>query len=605
MRLHRLRERLAGLAYAEKWLVAGTLIGAASGAIIVAFYKFLSLVVSLSTRLLGAPAGEATDLSQAAVAAGGGPTLALLIIAGAAASGLIVYRLAPEAEGHGTDAAVAAYHKRAVPFRVPIVKLVASGVAIGTGSSGGVEGPSVQMGAGVGSTLARIARASLEDRRIALVAGIAGALSAMFRAPLGSAFFAAEVLYKRDLEAQAIMPAMVSSLVAYALTAPFFSYGEPLPALSVDSQLIYSPAGILSLLGLAVYTAPLAVAYVKAFNGAKRFFERARARLGLPVEAKPVLGAAGAAAIALAVPHVAGSGRGLLAATITGEIVETIPFKDYLPVALALLLVALAKIAATSLSIGSGASGGVFAPALLAGSLAGLSYYHMLGGQAPLPGSVYAYVGMAAFFGAAAKVPLSVSIMVGEMGRNYLLIAPTLAAAYLARELAGQESIYESQLSERPPREVVNAEGLLAMLRESGEEVDVTLEELADKSMRPLTLRDPIARALERLMEGHGLPVPVVDERGRLVGVLDPDDAERVVEAVGGDLEAPLARAPLRKPPTLLYYETVDKALEAMVEHGTEYVVVVDEEGRYEGIVTLKEIEVALAFVVAAYINRR
>ncbi len=603
-----LSKKLQGLAYAEKWLIAGAVIGAASGFFILLFYELLSLVVGYASKLLGTSVAEATDISIAAVLSENRLALALLIIAGAAVSSVIVYRLAPEAEGHGTDAAVQAFHKRAaiIPFRVPVVKLVASGIAIGTGSSGGVEGPSVQMGAGVGSTLARILKAPFQDRRIALVAGIAGALSAMFRAPLGSAFFATEVLYKKDLEAQALMPAMVSSLVSYAVTAPYFHYAELLPRVDLDPRSLYSPAGILSLVALGVYVAPFAYLYARLFNASKDFFEKIRARYGLPLEAKPILGALGAALIAVFIPHVAGSGKGLLKMTVSGEVVNTLPFRDVLPVAAALVVVAVAKIVATSLSIGSGASGGVFAPALLAGSSLGLSYYYLLQGHGtPLPISVYAYVGMAAFFGAAAKVPLATSIMVGEMGGNYLLIAPTLAAAYLARELTGAASIYESQLVQRPPREVVTAEGLLAMIKERGEKVDITLGELADESLHPVRTRDPLAKALEMLMSSHGLPVPVVDEQWRLVGIIDPEDAERLVEYVGGELETPLARVPLRRPPALPYYETVERGLEEMVEHETDYVIVVDDEERYVGIVTLEEVEVALAFIVAGVFHGR
>ena len=601
-----LAKRLEELAYAEKWLVGGAIIGAASGVFVVLFYQLLSTIVGLGARFLGVEGGalEATDISVYAVMAS--PLrLALLIIAGVAVSSVIVYRLAPEAEGHGTDAAVAAFHKRAasIPFRVPVVKLVASALAIGTGSSGGVEGPSVQMGAGVGSTLARIAKMALEDRRIALVAGIAGALSAMFRAPLGSAFFAAEVLYKRDLEAQALMPAMVSSLVSYAVTAPYFHYSEPLPSISVEPRILYSPLTLLSLLALAVYVAPFSLLYVRLFHSAKGLFETVRRRYGLPQEAKPLLGALAASAVIAAFPLTAGSGRGVLAQVVEGRVPGGLPLEDLLPLAASLAVLAVAKIVATSLSIGSGASGGVFAPALLAGGLLGLSFYTALGASAPdgVPASVYAYVGMASFFGAAAKVPLAVSIMVGEMGKNYFLIAPTLAAAYLARELTGQESIYESQIVERPPRKAVDAEALLSMLREAGEEIDITLEELVDETVKPLTLRDPLARGLERLMYSHGLPVPVVDSRGRLVGVIDPEDAERLVELAAGDLDVPLGKLPLRRPPVLPVYETVDKAVEAMVEYGTEYVVVVEDGGVYRGIVTLEEIEVSLAFIVAGF----
>jgi len=604
-KLRRLAARTLNLAPAEKWLVLGTLIGVSAGVLIILFYELLRWVVHLAGQFIaGAPALEASDLSSVAIHGADPLRLALVIVAGAGVSAVIVYRLAPEAEGHGTDAAVAAYHRRAavIPFRVPLVKLVASGIAIGTGSSGGVEGPSVQMGAGIGSSIARALNLSFADRRIALTAGIAAALSAMFRSPIGSAFFAAEVLYKRDLEAQALMPAFVASLVSFAVTAPYFQYHEPLPRLDVDPAFIYSPASLISLLGLGLLTAPFALLYIRAFRGAKEFFDGLVEKGRIPLTMKPVLGALGAAAIAVSCPLVAGSGKGVLALTISGEIVDYLPGREMLPVAAILVLAALAKIAATSLSIGSGASGGVFAPALLAGALIGLAYYHFLGGATPLPASVYAYVGMASFFGAAAKVPLATTIMVGEMGRNYFLIAPTLAAAYLARELTGDESIYESQVVRRPPEKAVSAEALLVMLREAGEQLDITVGELADTSVRPARTRDTLAQALNRMIQAGGRPLPVVYPDGRFAGVLDPADVDHIVEMLGGDIQVPLERVPLRRPPTLQVYDTIDKALEAMVEHAIDYVVILDGE-LYYGIVTVDEISVALAFLTAQHFH--
>ncbi|WP_173579019.1 chloride channel protein, partial [Aeropyrum camini] len=163
---------------------------------------------------------------------------------------------------------------------------------------------------------------------------------------------------------------------------------------------------------------------------------------------------------------------------------------------LALAAAGLLKIAATSLSIGSGGSGGVFAPGLLGGALLGLSFYALLEGTAdtPLPAMAYAYLGMSAFFAAAAKVPLATSIMVAEMGNNYLLIPPSLLASIVAREISGNTSIYSSQLLHRPPREVIDAEALLALLREKGIKVQLTAGQLADGGVKPVGPETPRGR---------------------------------------------------------------------------------------------------------------
>lgn len=449
----RFKDWVVALAYAEKWLILGTIIGIASSIVVIVFFELLVRMVAFSSSLLGVQlSSPTTDLSIIFAETSKKLMIPLLVLAGVAASAPIVYRIAPEAEGGGTEAAVFAYHRRAalIPARVPLVKLVASVLTIGTGTSAGVEGPSVHMGAGVGSVLARRLGLSRRDRNIAFVSGIAAALAAVFRAPLGSTFFATEVLYKRDIEAHAFMPAFISSLVAYAVSAPYFKFVEPLPRIDVPPENIYSVGGLLTLIGLGFFIAPFAYFFIELILGSDRFFRRIVRRLGLPMEAKPLLGALLAIPIILAFPIVAGSGKKAIVLALTGQVKDYLPFQHIMPLVIIFILAAIAKALATSLMVGSGASGGVFAPSLLAGAFLGWSYYLLLGSHAPLPGHVYAYVGMAAFFAAAGKVPLAASIIVGEMGKNYYLIAPTLAAAYIARELTGEKTVYPPQLKERP-----------------------------------------------------------------------------------------------------------------------------------------------------------
>jgi len=201
-----LTELLRHLAYAERWLFISLLIGVVAGLFAFAFYKLLMLASGLASWMLGVTPKPLALVHDIALAVLEGsvrwPLIVAVVVAGAGVSSVLVYRLAPEAEGHGTDAAINAFHKRAalIGFNIPLVKAVASALTIGFGGSGGVEGPSAQMGAGLGSVLARILRLPFQARRIALVSGVAAALSALFRAPLGTALFAVEVLYKRDLE---------------------------------------------------------------------------------------------------------------------------------------------------------------------------------------------------------------------------------------------------------------------------------------------------------------------------------------------------------------------------------------------------------------------
>ena len=144
--------------------------------------------------------------------------LPLVTGAGGLVAGIIVFSLAPEAEGHGTDAAISAFHQdKPIRARIPLIKLVASATTIVTGGSAGREGPAAQISAGFGSILATALRLDVQDRRIALATGIGAGIGAIFRAPLGGAILAAEILYKNDLEIEAIIPALIASIVGYSV----------------------------------------------------------------------------------------------------------------------------------------------------------------------------------------------------------------------------------------------------------------------------------------------------------------------------------------------------------------------------------------------------
>ncbi|MGE5596902.1 MAG: chloride channel protein, partial [Hyphomicrobiales bacterium] len=201
------------------WL--GTLIGAVSGLGAILFAWSIHFATD---HLLGTiagyhppqPAGEGNE-------AGSGPerawALPLVLGLGGLLSGVLVFSLAPEAEGHGTDAAIAAYHRRSgrTRLRAVPVKLIASAITIGSGGAAGREGPTAQIGAGFGSWVADALHLGAAERRRALAAGMGSGIGAIFRAPLGGALMAAEVLYKHDFEAELILLGLISSIVGYSV----------------------------------------------------------------------------------------------------------------------------------------------------------------------------------------------------------------------------------------------------------------------------------------------------------------------------------------------------------------------------------------------------
>ena len=460
------------------------------------------------------------------------------------------------------------------------------------------------MGAGIASVLARkVLKLPFQARRIALVSGIAAALSVLFRAPIGTALFAVEVLYKRDFEAQAFIPAVIASSIAYAATAPLYHFKPLLPEIHENLATLYSPRGLLALIIMGAFIAPFSLFYVRLFYKVRDVFDDLVKKKGMSVYAKPILGGLVTGIIALWVPHVLGPGKGLLSHFLEfgemGELGKLGYFKLFgLPLWLSLMLIGILKIAATSFSIGSGGSGGVFAPSILAGALVGASYGYLIGSKiAPITPTVYAYIGMAAFFGAAANVPFATSIMVAEMGRNYLLIVPSLIAAIVSRELTGEYSIYESQLKERLRTEIVGAEGLLNIIKTKGLKIDLLAKHLVNRRVRPVNEDSLLVDAIEDLTRHRVRAVPIVDKNGKVVAVIDESDLPSMLHVLEKQPEITVGFVQLKSPPIVTGDTPIDQVLEEMINYGTDYVIVT-ENGKYVGIVTVEDVILALSHIV-------
>ena len=352
-------------------------------------------------------------------------------------SGFLVYHFAPEAEGHGTDTAVDAFHRREgiVRPRVAPIKMIASAITIGSGGAAGREGPIALITAGIGSLYARLAHRSEEDRRILLLAGMAAGLSAIFRSPMGTGVFAIEVLYGRmEFEAGALLYTMLSSAVAFTVNGVFVGF-QPLfkvPAVRTPVMSDYlSYAALGAAAGLVGTALPI------VFYRTRDLFRA----LPIPLWTKPAAGGLLLGLMALALPQVLGGGYGWIQLAIDGRLALHL-----------LILLVFAKLVAFALTVGSGGSGGVFAPSLFVGA--------MLGGVCAValhqPAAVFAVVGMAAVFGSAARVPIATMLMVTEMAGGYHLLVPAGLAvmiAYLLQIRLSQftryRSLYEGQVPRR------------------------------------------------------------------------------------------------------------------------------------------------------------
>ena len=459
------------------------------------------------------PAGEAMSLMP--LDQPFRPWLLLIIPAlGGLASGLLVYSLAPEAEGHGTDAVIAAYHspQGQIRPRVPLVKIVASALTIGTGGSGGREGPIAQIGAGFGSVLANLLQLRPANRRILMAAGMGAGIAAIFRAPLAGALFASEVLYRSpEFEPEVIMPAAIASVVSYC-TFGLYAGWQPLfdtPELTFNNPLRLGPYFI-----LMIFMVLLAALYTHSFYGFVRLFKK------LPIRShfKPAIGAFFTGLIGVVLYYMFGRQQQTLSvlsfgySAIQGAVSEGATIS-----AGVLLAIAIGKILTTGLTIGSGGSGGVFGPSMViggcGGGAVGIFFHHIWPGLVPQPAS-FVIVGMAGFFAAAAKTPFSTLVIVSEMTGGYNLLLPALWVCVLAYMLSDKQSIYSSQVESRsrsPAHQGSYVREILA---------NVHVRQFITPKMNVPTLApgDPLGKVLEEFNKMDYSVLPVADEKNRLAG---------------------------------------------------------------------------------------
>jgi CIC family chloride channel protein len=457
------------------------------------------------------------------------PWMLLLVPAlGGIVSGFIVFTLAPEAEGHGTDAAIAAYHQHQgqIRPRVPLVKIVASAITLGTGGSGGREGPIAQIGAGFGSFLGNLLRLRPVERRILMAAGMGAGVAAIFRAPLAGALFAAEVLYhSSDFESEVIIPAALASTSAYCTFGMAFGW-KPLftiPADVVEVLTFNNPLALAVYLVLALFLVVLAMIYTRTFYGMTHLFHR----LPFRPHFKPAMGAFLTGLLGLAlyflfdeqVLAVLSFGYGIL------QDVMSIPAgtPPSLSFALVLLAVAVGKILTTALTIGSGGSGGVFGPSMVIGGCAGgalgIVFQWLWPGIVPHP-AAFAIVGMAGFFAAAAKTPFSTLVIVSEMTGNYNLLLPTLWVCTLAFLLSDEQSIYSSQVLSRSLSPAHQGDYVREVL------AGLLVRQFVKQQTELFTLHpgDRLVEVVTRLGTAPFQSVPVTDPTGRLLGVVSLEE---------------------------------------------------------------------------------
>ncbi|MFO0819600.1 MAG: chloride channel protein [Pirellulales bacterium] len=452
------------------------------------------------------------------------PWLLLAVMtSGGLISGWLVQRFAPEAEGHGTDAAIEAFHHKRGHIRpvVPIIKLIASAVTIGTGGSAGREGPIAQIGAGFGSLVGAWFGLSARDRRILLAAGMAAGIGAIFRAPLAAALFAAEIMYREaDIETDVIVPAAISSIVGYTVFAfwlpPDIRF-QPLFGDSLRHQL-YSLVELGPLSLMAVALVAMGVIYIKCYYGLHRWFKRC----WIPRIFRPVLGAALAGAAGLSLYFMFGRDARVLAVLSAGYGTLQEALSDPRKAGGSLLLVvALGKIATTSLTIGSGGSGGVFGPSMVIGGCTGGAigtlFHRWWPSLCPNP-AIYTVVGMAGFFAGCARAPISTIVMVTELTGDYSLLVPAMWVSTLCFILGNRWTLYEKQLPSRLDSPAHRGDFLVDVLE------GIAVGDVAWKQVNTVHQSETLPDIVHGMAQHRQHYFPVVDDSRRMIGIFSADD---------------------------------------------------------------------------------
>jgi CIC family chloride channel protein len=588
----------------KKWVLIGVTVGIIAGLGAIAFYTALKIS---SYYLLGRGAGffppkpgVGPDVASKWTAPRNPYMLVLIMTMGGLLSGLIIYSFAPEAEGHGTDAAIRSFHREGgrVRARIPLIKTIASAITIGSGGSAGREGPTAQISAGFGSLVASLLKLSPEDRRLAVAVGVGAGIGSIFKAPLGGAILAAEILYIRDIEKEAIIPSLIASTIGYIIFCSYEGY-EPifiLPKTSIAA--IHIPFFIL----LGLVCGIVGLIYVFTFYKTHEVFSSLFKRMNMPLHFKPALGAfIGSLIVVFFIKFI--DPRAGLGAVGMGYGFLQLAMFNLLPWQI-MFLIAIVKILTTSLTIGSGGSGGVFAPGLViggsTGGAVGMLLHQLFPSLIPLNlVPVFVGVGMVSLFGGVSKAPIANMIMISEMTNNYMLLFPSMAAVFVSYLVTGKHTIYIEQVETRIDSPAHIPETLLNVLRKiKVRDVMVPMEKLLVVSKN-----DRVTDVFGLIEKTGYMGFPVV-ENGNLAGIITFEDIKKVPNEKRG--VTTVSDVMTRDVVVTYPDETLETVLIKLIGKNIGRLIVIEEgDRRIIGLVTKKDVIKALTSSFADLISKK
>jgi CIC family chloride channel protein len=495
----------------------------------------------------------------------GNLTVVIVPAVGGLIVGLLIYNFAQEAKGHGVPEVMEAVALRGGKIRpvVALIKSLASAISIGSGGSVGREGPIVQIGSSIGSTLGQKLHLSDEKIRILVACGAAGGIAATFNAPIAGVIFALEVIlgeFSVRHFSLVVISSVASSVVGQAVFGNFPAFMIPVEY-GINSLWEFAFYPVLSILA-----ALLGVLFVRSLYWAEDLFGDWKA---VPEWLKPMIGGILLGGLALLYPVLTGVGwEGMPQIFNVGYdvIEEALAGNLVLGVAFALLFL---KLLATILTLGSGGSGGVFAPSLFMGAMLGTVFelgIRMIFPAVIAPPGAYALIGMAATFTAAAHAPITAVIILFELTGDYRIILPLMLTVVIttiiSQQLLKGESIYTLKLSRR------------GVHLRRGRDVDilegVLVKEVMSHDFNVISMNDSLSNLSELLNQTSSHGVVVLNEAGKLYGIVTVSDLRNAISAQRNLDETLVKDVATGKADLLVTYpnETIGQALYRMGSRG-------------------------------------
>ena len=502
------------------------------------------------------------------------PALGGLII------GPIIMKFAPETKGHGVPEVMEATTLKGgkIRKRVAFLKVIVSSITIGSGGSAGREGPIAQIGATLGSIMGQLFKLDTQSMKLLVVCGLAAGIAGTFNAPLGGALFGMEILY-RGIGLFNAMPVVLASVIGATVASVFLGRR---PAFNPEGLTMWTPQELPLYLLLGVLFGIISVIWVKVFYSIEDLFER----LNVSPHLKPAIGGlmVGLIGVFYANYGIMGVGYEGINLLLAGKLTLTI-----------LILLGILKILATSFTIGSGGSGGIFAPSLYIGSMFGGALgilFNMLFPSIVSQPITYALAGMAALFAGAAQAPINVIIMIPEMSGTFTLIPPIMASStmsfFIAWLILRGSSIYTIKLERR---------GIKLRMGRSFVLDSIRVEEVMNKNIITLSPDMPVL-ALETLFEEyHHTGYPVVKD-GKLIGIVTISDVQKIPPEKRKDLK--IEDIASRKLVVTYPDETVHQALDKMYVKNVGRLPVVDRSDPTKIIGIISKHDILKAFELAA-----